>query len=224
MVQPPADGPDPDRIPTQAELDAEDLAEIERQRAAAGGDEALLYPDHRADPGPPPQALATARLLWLGSAVAGLISVGYGFWNLGLIREVLAARLLEGLVADADPSMGDPVGRAESMADFFPPAMLVMIPVLLAIEYPLLRAVATHHSRNCRNMFIAAAVVNLLFIPIGIDLLFDYPEVSGVMPIIGWLQFALLLVAAIFTLRRAVERWLPPSTRIRPSRMLRPGR
>jgi hypothetical protein len=66
-------------------------------------------------------------------------------------------------------------------------------------------------------------VVMLLCIPLGIDLLFDYPSISGAFRVIGWLQFALLLLSALFTLRRSVNRWLPPSMRMRPTQIIRPG-
>ncbi|MGV9711396.1 hypothetical protein ACWDTI_12110 [Gordonia sp. NPDC003424] len=212
----PAD--DPDRVPTQAELDAEDLAAIER--SSRDRDQATLYPPRESDPGPAPAALSRhARVAWWGAAIAGLVSVGYGFLNLGTITDLLRQRLLQGITTD--PRNASSPDQVNSLAGFFPPFMLVMIVVFLVVEYLLLVAAANHHSRNCRNFFLAAVVVNLLCIPIGIDLLFRYPEVSSLMPIVGWIQFGLLVLAALFTLQRAVNRWLPASTRMRPSRVLR---
>ncbi|MFW0793581.1 hypothetical protein AAFP30_07200 [Gordonia sp. CPCC 205515] len=212
----PAD--DPDRVPTQAELDAEDLAAIERR--SKDKDAANLYPPRESDPGPPPAALARhARIAWWCSAFAGLISVVYGFSHLGTITDQLRQRLQEGVTTDPRNASGPE--QVNSLAGFFPPFMLVMIVVFLVIEYLLLVAAATHHSRNCRNFFLAAVVVNLLCIPIGIDLLFRNPEVSSLMPVVGWIQFGLLVLAALFTLQRAVNQWLPPSDRMRPTRMLR---
>ncbi|MFW0786537.1 hypothetical protein AAFP35_18735 [Gordonia sp. CPCC 206044] len=212
------DPDDPDRIPTQAELDAEDLAEIER--SSRERDESVLYPSRLEDPGAPPRSLTLhARVAWWGAAIAGLVSVIYGFVNLGSITDLLRARLMEGVVND--PNNASPEDRVDSLAGFFPPFMLIMIVVFLAVEYALLVAAANHHSRNCRNFFLAAVVVNLLCIPIGIDLLFAYPEVSSSMTVIAWIQFALLILAGLFSLRRNVNQWLPPSTRMRPTRMLR---
>lgn len=212
----PAD--DPDRLPTQAELDAEDLAAIER--SSRDVDAAGRYPPREDDPGPPPAALARhARVAWWGAAVAGLICVGYGFTHLGTITDLLRQRLQEGVITD--PRNASSADQVDSLARFFPPFMLVMIVVFLVVEYLLLRAAANQHSRNCRNFFLSAVVVNLLCIPIGVDLLFGYPDVSSLMPIIGWIQFGLLILASLFTLQRAVNQWLPPSNRMRPSRMLR---
>ncbi len=212
------DPDDPDRIPTQAELDAEDMAAIEH--SSRDRDEANLYPPRPGDPGPAPAALSLhARVAWWGSAIAGLISVVYGFLNLGMISDLLRARLLEGVVND--PRNASPEDQVDSLAGFFPPFMLATIVVFLVIEYALLVASVTHHSRNCRNFFLAAVVINLMCIPIGIDLLFDYPEVWSAMPVIAWLQFALLIVASVFTLRRNVNQWLPDSTRMRPTKMFR---
>lgn len=210
----------PDRIPTQAELDAEDLAEI--ARTSADRDVAALYPSRPDDPGVPPAALTLhARILWFGAAVAALVIVVYGFLNLGLISDALRQRLVEGVATD--PKNASPVDQIDSIAGFFPPFMLVMIVVLLAIEYPLLAGTVTYHSRNARNFFVSAVVVNLLCIPIGIDLLLRYPTVPSELIIVAWIQFALLLLAALCSLRRAVNTWLPDSTRMKPSKMFRPG-
>jgi hypothetical protein len=212
----PAD--DADRIPTQAELDAEDLAAIARR--SKDRDEANLYPERFDDPGPPPAALVLhARVAWWGAALAGLVSAVYGFVSMSTITDLLRARLVEGVVDD--PRNASPADRVDSLAGFFPPFMLIMIVVFLAVEYALLVAAANHHSRNCRNFFLSAVVVNLLCIPIGIDLLFDYPEVPSAIAVLGWVQFGLLVVAALMTLRRSVNQWLPVSTRMRPTRMLR---
>ncbi len=212
------DPDDPDRIPTQAELDAEDLAAI--GRTSRDRDEAALYPPRPDDPGPAPASLAShARIAWWGAAIAGVVCVVYGFTHLGLIADLLRARLHEGVATD--PANAGPEGGIDRMAGFFPPFMLVMIVVFLAIEYAFLVAAASRHSRNARNFFLATVVVNLLCIPIGIDLLFAYPEIWSAMSVIAWVQFALLIIAAVLTLRRTVERWLPPSTRMRPTRMWR---
>ncbi len=212
------DDRDPDRVPTQAELDAEDLAEL--ARTSQDSDRARLYPARAVDPGPPPLALIRdARIAWYGAAVAALISVIYGFLNLGMITDLLRQRLAEGVVND--PKNASPANQVDSLASFFPPFMLIMILVFLAIEYLLLNAIANHHSREIRAFFLATIVVNLLCIPVGIDLLFRYPDVWASLPIIGWVQFACLVVAAVCTLRRSVGKWLPASTRMRPMRMFR---
>ena len=86
---------------------------------------------------------------------------------------------------------------------------------------PLLTNTAARNSRNLRNFFLATAVINLLCIPVGTDLLFRYDELSSIIPIVGWIQFGLLCLAALCSLRRVVDRWLPPSDRMRPTRMFR---
>ncbi|GAB32984.1 hypothetical protein GOOTI_035_00330 [Gordonia otitidis NBRC 100426] len=212
------DPDDPDRVPTQAELDAEDLAAIERR--SKDKDEAMLYPSRPVDPGPPPRALTVhARVAFWGAAVAAMVSFVYGLVNIGTIEGLLRDRLREGVASD--PRNAAPADRIDSLANFFPVFMLVMIVVFLVVEYALLVGAASHHSRNCRNFYLAAVVVNLLCIPSGIDLLFRYPDLWSAMPIIGWLQFALLVVSALCTIQKSVNRWLPQSTRMRPTRMLR---
>ncbi len=209
---------DPERIPTQAELDAEDLAELER--SSRDRDQAALYPPRPADPGSPPAALALhARVVWWGAAVIGLVLAVYGFFNLSTITDDLRQRLLEGVVTD--PANSAPEDQVETLAGFFPPFMLVMIVVVLVIEYLLLVAAVTHHSRHCRNFFLAAVVVHLLCIPVGVDLLFRYPDISSTMVVLSWVQFVLLVIAALLTARRSVNIWLPESTRMKPTRMLR---
>ncbi|GAC67135.1 hypothetical protein [Gordonia soli] len=208
-----------DRVPTQAELDAEDLAEL-ANTTSADRDRAQLYPRREDDPGIPPAPLVVhARVAWWGAAVAGLVSVIYGFLQLGMITDDLRTRLAEGVVED--PANASQAGQVDSLAGFFPPFMLVMIVVLLAIQYPLLTATATHHSRNCRNLFLTVVLINLLCIPVGVDLLFRYPDVWSAMVVIAWIQFGLLVLSALCTLRRPVNQWLPSSTRMRPTRMFR---
>lgn len=208
----------PDRIPTQAELDAEDLRALEH--SSRDRDHANLYPPRPVDPGAPPRALTHhAFAAWAGSAVAGLACMGYGFLNLGTIQDLLRERLLDGL--RTDPRNAAPVDRIDSIASVFPPLMLVMIAVFLVIEYLLLTNTAARNSRNLRNFFLATAVINLLCIPVGTDLLFRYDELSSILPIVGWIQFGLLCLAALCSLRRVVDRWLPPSDRMRPTRMFR---
>ena len=221
MSDVPASGapePDPERVPSQAELDAEDLAAL--ARTSKDRDRANLYPSRQDQPGPPPRALAVhARVAWWGAAVCGLICVVYGFLNLGMISDLLRQRLLDGVASDRVNAA--PENQVNSLAGFFPPFMLVMIIVFLAIEYPLLVAAASRHSRNSRNFFLTTVIVHMLCVSIGVDLLFRYPQVRSSMVVISWLMFALLAVAGLCSLRRVVDRWLPESSRMRPSRMFR---
>ncbi|GAA1482524.1 hypothetical protein GCM10009624_29640 [Gordonia sinesedis] len=213
-------GDDPDRVPSQAELDAQDLAEMELR--SADRDRADLYPKRVEDPGPPPRALVVdARVAMWGAAACALIVVAYGIANLPQISDLLRARLLEG--AQVDPRLATATDRVESFARNAPLPMLLVTVLLVVGEYLFLRAIATHHSRNCRNFFLAMVAVNLLCIPIGLDLLFRYDALWSGIVIIGWLQFAFLLVAAVMTVRRSVNTWLPESIRMRPSRMFKPG-
>ncbi|KQR99819.1 hypothetical protein ASG12_03355 [Williamsia sp. Leaf354] len=202
---------DPEPIPSLAELDAMDMAEIAAGRTSADKD---LRND---DIGPPPRALQQAFVLWVGGAVAALASAAYGLINLGTISDALRGRLEEGIATD--PSESAPATQVDSLSSTYPVIMLIAIVVLLAIQYPLLTAIARHHSRNCRSFYVTAVVLMLLCIPVGIDLLFDYPEVSPVMTVIAWVQFALLLLSALFTLRRSVNQWLPEPMRLRPGQM-----
>ena len=92
MSSPTSPDPDqPERTPTQAELDAQDMAEI--ARTSKDRDVSALYPRREEDPGPPPVALVLhARVAWWGAAIMGLINVAYGFLNLGLIHDQLRQR------------------------------------------------------------------------------------------------------------------------------------
>jgi hypothetical protein len=193
-------------MPSLAELDAMDLAAIEAGRQSKDKDHAMLDEEI-----PPPAALYHAWLLWLGGASAGLVSVVFGFMNSGSISNLVNDRLQVDVARD--PDAGAPADRIDSLASFFPPAMLVATLVLLVVQYPLLVATSRRRSRSARNLYVTTVLVMLLCIPIGIDLLFDYPSISGVIKFVGWLQFALLLLSALFTLRRGVNRWLPPAMR-----------
>lgn len=208
---------DPDRIPTQAELDAEDMAEIARQSKDA--DQRDRYPGRPVDPGPPPAALTRdARVAWLLSSAAGLVWVVYGLVNLSATTSRLADRLEPGLeeVPDVDPSE-----KAQSLAQFWPPAFLIGIPVVVALSWLLLVGIARSHSRNIRNVYLSVVVLILLFVPVCADLLFNYPDSPRWVWATAWIQFALLVVSAVMTLRRSVGQWLPPSMRVRPMRVAR---
>lgn len=208
--------PDLTGLPSLAELDAADMARIAQGRTSKDKDHADVDDDT-----PPPASLYHAWLLWLGAAGAALIGAIYGFANLGSITDLLKGRLQEG-VRD-DPSNAAPADQIDSIAGFFPPAMLITTLVLLAIQYPLLVAVGRRRSRGARNIYVTMALVMLLCIPMGIDLLFDYSSVPAAIRIIGWLQFTLLLFSALFTLRRGVNQWLPSSQRMKPTQIFRPG-
>ncbi|MEP9416188.1 hypothetical protein ABLE92_17905 [Gordonia sp. VNQ95] len=210
---------DADRTPTQAELDAEDLAEL-RKRNSADRDRANLYPKRPGAPGPAPAALVLhARVAWWAAAVCGLICIVYGAVNLGATRDALRHRMLVDAVTTPK---GQPTGdQITTFADVLPVAGLVIAALFLVGEYAFLVAAVSHHSRNCRNFFLAIVALHLMCIPIGLDLFFRYPELWSGSVVLGWLQFALLVIAAVMTLRRGVNRWLPESTRMRPTRMLR---
>lgn len=210
---------DSEHRPTQAELDAEDLAEL--RRTSTDRDRAELYPRPRSEPGAPPAALVThARVVWWAAAIACLVCVVYGFAHLGQIEELLRARLLQGAAQGSSSNRLTPE-KADSLAHTLPVPMLIAAVLLLVVEYITLVATATHHSRGSRSVFLTLVVVNVLCIPIGLDLLFRYDELWSAIVVIGWMQAALLVVAAVMTLRRSVDRWLPESTRIRPGRMMR---
>ncbi|MGC4933492.1 hypothetical protein ACLQ3C_07400 [Gordonia sp. DT30] len=209
---------EPDRTPSQAELDAEDLAEL--QRTSADRDRANLYPKPAGAAGPPPPVLALhARVTFWAAAAAGLACVVYGAINLGTIGDLLRDRMLADTVTT--PKGQPSTSQIDTFASVLPVAGLVITVLFLIGEYLFLIAAANHHSRNCRNFFLALVVLNLMCIPVGLDLFFRYPSLWSGTVVLGWIQFGLLLVAAVMTLRRAVDRWLPESTRMRPSKMMR---
>ncbi|MFT4126689.1 MAG: hypothetical protein QM662_10715 [Gordonia sp. (in: high G+C Gram-positive bacteria)] len=211
------EGDNPDRIPTQAELDAEDLAELARR--SQDRDEALLYPRPEADPGEPPAELVRqARAVWLGAALAGLICLLYGIVEFGSIGDALADRLRSD--AAAAPAGQPSADSIDTYAVVLPVIALVISAVLLIGEGIFLRATWIHHSRNCRNFFLTIVVVHVLCIPVGLDLFYDYPGLWHGAVIVGWGQLGLLVLAGLMSLRRAVDDWLPTSTRLRPTRML----
>lgn len=212
-----SDPDDSDRIPTQAELDAEDLAEIAR----SSQDRALTerYPQRQAEPGPAPTAITRDALyVWYLSAASALACIVYGFVTLGGITSRLADRLESqmGEVARIDPE-----ATADSIAGFWPPALLIGWVIAMAITYPLLTGIAKHHSRNLRSVYAAACVVVALFVPLIADLLFAYPEVPTAFQVLAWVSAGALLLSVLVTFRGAVGRWLPETTRIRPSRVWR---
>lgn len=211
---------EPERVPTQSELDAQDLAELEHR--SADRDQANLFPTRPVDPGPPPRALLVdARVTFWGACACAVAIISYGIANLSTISYLLRQRLLEGSTAATDPRDRLSTDRIDHFANWLPIPMLIAIVVLLVIEYLFLIAIANHHSRHCRSFFLTIVVVNLLCVPIGLDLLFRYQELWSGVVVLGWLQFGLLLLSALMTLRRSVGTWLPASTRIRPSLMMR---
>ncbi|NLG46482.1 hypothetical protein [Gordonia sp. (in: high G+C Gram-positive bacteria)] len=208
--------PDPDRprIPTQAELDAEDMAEI--ARLSKDKDRQNRYPSRRADPGPPPAPLVRdARVLWWIAATACLAWVMYGLINLGWLEDLMAERLLPGLydVPDVDPE-----SKASSMADFWTPALLLGIPLFTALGYPLLVGIAKSNSRNVRSIYLALITVTVLFTVVGADLLFGYDEVSVTVRILAWVQCGALVLSGIVTMRRSISQWLPGAMTVKPFR------
>lgn len=208
------------RVPTQAELDAADLAEIAEQQSAEKRNPAprLGVTPHRvADPGPPPASLRLAYWLWVGAAGCAAIGIIYGFARLSTINQLILPRLREGVTKP------DELQRVDSMSHWIPTACLITAIVLLAIQYPLLVAIARQHSRNCRNFYTAATLAMLLGIPIGLDLLFSYHEIWVGIRVLGWLQFALLAASVVCVFSGGVNKWLPRSERIRPTALFRPG-
>jgi len=220
---------DPDRIPTQAELDAMDLAEMTR----SSGESDIRYPLPDDEPGAAPAALARdAWVCWWISAAAGIASAVYLLLNIGSLSDALQGRLradMEQAIAEAasrvdkvsnPPKM--PPDEFHGLAHFLPPVMLVALVFLLVVQFLLLRAVSVHHSRNSRNFFLATVLITLVCIPTGMDLL-DFANAAPTMVIIGWIQFGALLLSGLCTLRPVVNRWLPTGRSLLPSKMVRQG-
>lgn len=211
-------GPDDsDRIPTQAELDAEDLAEL--ARTSKDRELTERYPSRAVDPGPPPPALTRSApaAWWIGAATAAVCIV-YAFATLGSIID----RLTERLGADMEQARQiDPNADPASMATFWPWALLIGWILALAISYVLLRGIATHHSRNLRSIYVAVVVLSMLFTPVVSDLLFNYDDVASVFRWLPWVSVAALAVSVVMVFRSTVGAWLPPSMRVKPSRVFR---
>ena len=208
-------GPD-DRIPTQAELDAEDLAEIARK--SNDSDHRDRYPARPPEAGPAPAALVRdARVLWIASGIACVVWILYGLIEFGRIRSLMEERLMPGLA----PDLADAREKAHQLAGFWPIAFMVGIPLLLALTWPMLVWIAKGHSRNLRSVYLSTIVVLVLFIPVCADLMFNYPEIPRWVGITAWIQAGLLVLSGLSTLRRDVGRWLPPSMRMKPMRMVR---
>lgn len=214
---PRGDADEPDRLPTQAELDAQDLAEMAANPRET--DLTARYPRRPADPGPPPRALTRdAVVTWWIALVAAVVCLGYGFANRSRISDWLEVRL-EPEMAGAQ-RIDDSVS-AESMAAFWPPALLIGWVIAMAVTYPLLRGIARHHSRNLRSIYAAVAILIALFLPLISDLLFGYPEVPQLIRVLVWVSVGALLLSMLMTFRGVVGRWLPESMRLRPSRVWR---
>lgn len=213
----PGDSNDAPRRPTQAELDAEDLAEIAKDTERA--DLTGRYPRRETDPGPPPAVLTRGVVgAWWAAAAVWLICFGYGFATLGDITDRLRARLapqMEGI-----PNV-DAATESRSMGGVFPPALLIGLMAAMLISYPLLVGIAKHHSRNLRSIYAALVVIIMLFIPACSDLLFNYPDTSALWRVLMWIQFGALGVSVVLAFTSPVNRWLPPSMRVKPMRMVR---
>lgn len=211
------DPDDPDRFPTQAELDAEDLAELAR----TSQDRALTerYPRRPDDPGPAPVALTRDALwMWYLSAGSALVCLIYGLATLGSEIDRLTTRLEPQM---ADVQTIDAQATAASIAGFWPPALLIGWLLAMAVTYPLLTGIARHHSRNLRSVYAAVCVVVALFVPLIADLLFAYDEVPTLIRVLAWISFGALLVSVVMTFRGSIGRWLPESMRVKPSRVWR---
>ena len=205
-----------DAVPTQAELDAQDLAEL--ARTSKDADFHDRYPRRPADPGPAPRPLSRAAGLWWLGAVAVIGYVVYGLIDRNTIRDGLAARLEPGMVEIDD---ADAAGRAADMAGFWPPALLIGMPVLMALTYPLLAGIANHHSRNLRSIYGAVTLVVLIFTPVVADLVLSYEQIPLIVRALPWVQFGALVLSLLMVFRRSVNQWLPSSTRVKPTRLLR---
>ncbi|MBM7368368.1 hypothetical protein [Gordonia hydrophobica] len=213
----PSDDADRPRIPTQAELDAEDMAEIARR--SKDNDHTNRYPARPVDPGAAPTALTRdARIVWYLGAAACLAWMIYGLTNLSWLEQLMAQRLLPGLesVPDVDPNT-----ESASMAGFWTPGLLIGIPVFTALGYPLLVGIAKTHSRNMRSIYLALIVVTVLFTVVGADLLFGYDEVSVVVRVLAWVHCGALVLSGLLTLRKQVNEWLPQSMAAKPFRRSR---
>lgn len=212
-----SDDADRPRLPTQAELDAEDMAEIARR--SKDNDHVNRYPVRPVDPGPPPVALARdARIVWYVAGAACLAWMIYGLSNLSWLESLMADRLLPGLqtVKDIDPD-----SKAASMAGFWTPGLLIGIPLFTALGYPLLVGIAKARSRNVRSIYLALIVVTVLFTVVGADLLFGYEQVTVVARVLAWVQCGALVLSGLITMRRQVTDWLPASMTVKPFRRAR---
>jgi uncharacterized membrane protein YhaH (DUF805 family) len=205
-----------DRTPTQAELDAMDLAALTRSSTESH----VGYPARQTAEGPPPAALVRdAWVFWWIAAAAGIASAVYLLLNIGSISDSLQQRLVDDIASEG-PNAKAPADQFNGLAHFLPPFMLVVLVVLLVMQYVLLRATGVHHSRNSRNIFLALVLINLVCIPTGMDLL-QFAKDAKTMVIVGWIQFGALILAALCTLRPSVGRWLPPSRGLSPVKALR---
>lgn len=208
---------DGEPIPTQAELDAQDMAELAADRDRS--DLTSHYPRPKADPGPPPWTLTTGAVYaWYLAAASALVCIVYGFATLGSEMDRLEARLKPQM---ADVTTIDADATASSMASFWPPALLVGWVIALGITYPLLMGIAKHHSRNLRSIYAAVSVLVILFVPLVADLLFAYPEVSIAYRVLSWVSVGALIASVVLTFSGGAGRWLPASNRIKPSRVWR---
>ncbi len=213
----PSDPADPERVPTQAELDAEDLAEI--ARTSKDREHSNRYPTRPGDPGPAPTVLTRdARVLWWVAAAACAAWVLYGLINLSWLEGLMAQRLLPGLYGV--PGV-DPEAKAASLASFWTPALLIAMPVFTAVGYPLLVGIARGHSRNLRSIYLSVVTVTVLFTVVGADLLFNYAEVGPAWRILAWIECGALVLSGLVTMRRSVNEWLPKSMTIKPFRSAR---
>lgn len=204
------DDPSLDRLPTQAELDAEDLAEI--AKASEKRNLSNRYPTRPDEPGPAPIALTRdARVLWWIAAAFGLAWVIYGLANLSWLEDLMAVRLRPGL---QDIPGVDPDSKALSMASFWTPALLIGMPLFTALSYPLLIGIVKMNSRNLRSIYIAVVAVTVLFTIVGADLLFNYPEVSSAWRVLAWIECGALILSVLVTLRRAPNEWLPKTSMV----------
>ncbi|MFT4088735.1 MAG: hypothetical protein QM658_16595 [Gordonia sp. (in: high G+C Gram-positive bacteria)] len=208
---------EPPRLPTQAELDAEDLAEIARnvERTDIIG----RYPRPEDDPGPAPAMLTRGAFgFWAIGAVLWAACFAYGMGTLGSIVDKLRARLqpqMEG-IDDVDAA-----AQSHSMGGFFPPALLIGLMVAILVSGLLLRGVAKHHSRNLRSIYAAVVVIIMLFVPACSDLLFNYPDTSAIWRILMWATFGALGLSVVASFAPSVSRWLPASMRVKPMRVVR---
>ncbi|MFT3898852.1 MAG: hypothetical protein QM728_01215 [Gordonia sp. (in: high G+C Gram-positive bacteria)] len=217
---------DPDAIPSQAELDELDLEEL----ASTSAESDLAYPIRDQPIGPPPPALARDTwAFWWISAAAGIASAVYLLVNVVSVSDSLQRRLMDDIKKAIDEAartnqkpLTMPADEYHGLAHFLPPAMVVTILVLLAVQFLLLRAVTAHHSRNARNIFLAMVLLNLVCIPTGMDLL-RFADNAPAMFAVGWVQFGALLLSALCILRPSVGQWLPVNPRVGMGKLMRPG-
>ncbi|MGL4306860.1 MAG: hypothetical protein ACRCSF_11995 [Mycobacteriaceae bacterium] len=156
-----------------------------------------------------PGAVVFARRMWLVSLLLFSPTVVYFAINAGKIKTALTTELWA--AASADPKAGMSTEQINGLASTAP-VVFIVVGFLLAIsEVGLTALMIKRVSTGLRSVVITVALIHVLIVIIGRDVIFGYAGVDTVLRQFPLLQSGFLAVGGLALLLPSVSAWLGPS-------------